>query len=315
MKIYVASHERLAATHAAHVLSIAGHNITSRWHGKEFLKTEEHTVEERIEIASEDFEDVTEADALVIIAGPDRYPGGKFVEAGIALGQGKPVVVIGRRENMLMWLPEIIAVDTPEMAATALSNLERRSPAPQPKMNGEPGQGPARSGLLESSEDLQSKESNADDVCYGELTQSDDKRDCHGSLLVRDGGYDQIDGNLSVRSKHGPGHDRTGLRVSEGCQPDDASKVKEATDEPSEDQYMDSCNAFNAPPQNHVPALDWSYFDGPKRNVEWKLDDQDLIYTALNYRDDDYGDADEDVGQQLVERLLAAWKRASEAGR
>lgn len=54
--------------------------------------------------------------------------------------------------------------------------------------------------------------------------------------------------------------------------------------------------------------LDWSNFEGPKRNVEWNPDDQDLIYTALNYRDDDYGDADEDVGQQLVERLLAAWK-------
>ncbi|RYG99443.1 MAG: hypothetical protein EON58_03945 [Alphaproteobacteria bacterium] len=68
-------------------------------------------------------------------------------------------------------------------------------------------------------------------------------------------------------------------------------------------------------PSTHLegkePALDWSNFDGPKRNVDWKPDDQDLIYTALNYRDDDYGDADEDVGQQLVERLLSAWNRAA----
>lgn len=64
-------------------------------------------------------------------------------------------------------------------------------------------------------------------------------------------------------------------------------------------------------PQSNVCGLDWSNFDGPKRNVEWKPDDQDLIYTALNYRDDEYGDADEDVGQQLVERLLDAWRRAA----
>lgn len=134
MKIYVASHDRLAATHAAHVLSIGGHTATSRWHEKEFLKTEEHTIEERLAIASEDLEDVTAADALVLIAGPERYSGGKFVEAGIAIGQCKPVVLIGRRENMLMWLPGIIAVDTPEMAATALSNLERRTPSPAPRV-------------------------------------------------------------------------------------------------------------------------------------------------------------------------------------
>jgi hypothetical protein len=57
--------------------------------------------------------------------------------------------------------------------------------------------------------------------------------------------------------------------------------------------------------------LDWSNFEGPKRNVDWKPDDQDLIYTALNYRDDEYGDADDDVGQQIAERLLSAWNRAA----
>lgn len=58
--------------------------------------------------------------------------------------------------------------------------------------------------------------------------------------------------------------------------------------------------------------LDWSNFDGPKRNADWKPDDQDLIYEAINFRDDDYGDADEDAGQQIVERLLAAWKQSSD---
>nr|CAD6410872.1 MazG nucleotide pyrophosphohydrolase domain superfamily protein [Rhizobium sp. Q54] len=56
------------------------------------------------------------------------------------------------------------------------------------------------------------------------------------------------------------------------------------------------------------PPLDWSNFEGPKLNIEWKPDDQDLIYTAINFRDDEYGDKDDDAGQQIVERLLAAWK-------
>ncbi|WP_430245002.1 hypothetical protein [Neorhizobium sp. DAR64861/K0K2] len=68
-------------------------------------------------------------------------------------------------------------------------------------------------------------------------------------------------------------------------------------------------------PANHVqlkePPLDWSNFEGPKRNVEWKPDDQDLIYTAINFRDGEWGDADEDAGQQIVERVLAAWKSAA----
>nr|CAD6412787.1 hypothetical protein REQ54_01063 [Rhizobium sp. Q54] len=66
------------------------------------------------------------------------------------------------------------------------------------------------------------------------------------------------------------------------------------------------------PPRSQMegkePPLDWSNFEGPKLNIEWKPDDQDLIYTAINFRDDEYGDKDDDAGQQIVERLLAAWK-------
>ena len=113
MRVYVASHDRWAACHVADILRHQGHIVTSRWHGKEFLPTLSHTEAERAEIAQEDFDDVSASDALVLIAGPDRYSGGKFVEAGIALGQGKRVVVIGHRENMLLWLPTIQCVATP----------------------------------------------------------------------------------------------------------------------------------------------------------------------------------------------------------
>ncbi|SER58473.1 hypothetical protein [Rhizobium sp. NFR03] len=67
------------------------------------------------------------------------------------------------------------------------------------------------------------------------------------------------------------------------------------------------------PRERNVRQLDWSNFAGPKRNAEWKPDDQDLIYTAINFRDDEWGDADEDAGQQIVERLLQAWQEAEMA--
>lgn len=119
-KVYVASHCRWAAEHVAHVLSAEGYEITSRWHGKPFHPTEDHPVRERQLLATEDLEDVTEADALVLVAGPQKYSGGKFVEAGIAIGQGKKVVVVGRRENMLLWLPQVAAYESPEDAAVGL---------------------------------------------------------------------------------------------------------------------------------------------------------------------------------------------------
>lgn len=123
MKVYVASHDRWAACHVASVLEAHGHAITSKWHYKEFKASQEHTPDERECIAEDDVSDVNRADALVLIAGPDRYSGGKFVEAGIALAWGKRVVIIGRRENMLLWLPSIQAVDTPELAATFLAQV------------------------------------------------------------------------------------------------------------------------------------------------------------------------------------------------
>lgn len=106
-KIYIASHDRWAALHVAGALVEAGHEITSRWIKQPFHPVEHHTGSEREVIAILDFEDVCRADVLVLIASDDKGPGGKFVEAGIAIGRNKQVIVLGRRENMLMWLPQV----------------------------------------------------------------------------------------------------------------------------------------------------------------------------------------------------------------
>jgi hypothetical protein len=65
-------------------------------------------------IATEDVIDVINCDSLVLVSGPDKYLGGKFVEAGIAIGLGKRVIIIGRRENMLLWHPWCETVSSPE---------------------------------------------------------------------------------------------------------------------------------------------------------------------------------------------------------
>jgi len=103
MKLYVASHSQQDGRTAASLCRAAGHEITSRWLEKPFLQTLEHAPAERTCIADEDYDDVCAADALVLLASPFRVSGGKFVEAGIALGQLKRVFVIGHRENMLLW--------------------------------------------------------------------------------------------------------------------------------------------------------------------------------------------------------------------
>jgi nucleoside 2-deoxyribosyltransferase len=120
MKVYIAAHCRWAACHVADVLK-KDHEISSTWHQFEFNKTESHDESTRAKLATIDRNEIAESDALVLVSGPDRYPGGKFVEAGIAIGLGKRVIVIGRRENMLLLLPGIDCVNEPIDASELLT--------------------------------------------------------------------------------------------------------------------------------------------------------------------------------------------------
>lgn len=123
MKIYVAAHCRWAGLYVAEYLEDVGFEIVSRWLYEPFGRVEEYGPDDRQRLALMDLEDVKRADALVLVAGPDRYPGGKFVETGIALGAGIPVVIIGRRENMLLWNPSVPTVAEPGEAANVLRSL------------------------------------------------------------------------------------------------------------------------------------------------------------------------------------------------
>jgi nucleoside 2-deoxyribosyltransferase len=106
MKFYIACHCSELAKSTSVKLLAHGHTVVSRWHDKPFHPTEHHSVGERFNIAIEDLNDIKRSDALILVSGPDKSSGGKFVEAGIAYGLGLPVYYTGHRENMLCYLFE-----------------------------------------------------------------------------------------------------------------------------------------------------------------------------------------------------------------
>jgi len=120
MNIYVAAHDQKRAISCAEQLEKAGHNIFCKWLTVPFLKTEEHTEAERFAIAQRNADEIAKCDALVLLESHDRVPGGKFVEAGLGLGLGKRVFLIGRRENMMMWHPQIRQYDSMDALLRAI---------------------------------------------------------------------------------------------------------------------------------------------------------------------------------------------------
>lgn len=134
MKVYIASHDQELAKEAAITLIDAGHFVTSQWLGRPFNRTATYTDKEKQAIADENISDLESSDALVLISGMERYPGGKFIEAGYAAGLNKPVVIIGRRENMQTWGSGFDLVDSAEGAAKRLAEIQ----ASRPKDNGCP---------------------------------------------------------------------------------------------------------------------------------------------------------------------------------
>jgi len=104
-----------------------GHKITSRWlNGSHQIDDKGVPIgddgERRFEMgdpalshwrehfATEDVADVLAAEMLIAFTEEPRSGnsrGGRHVELGIAIGAGKNVVVIGPRENVFCWLPQV----------------------------------------------------------------------------------------------------------------------------------------------------------------------------------------------------------------
>lgn len=80
--------------------------------------------------ARDDWEDVTSAEIVISFTEPPRSKanrGGRHVEFGIALARGARVIVVGYRENIFHWLPQVEFVGT---IGDALALLERQPERP-----------------------------------------------------------------------------------------------------------------------------------------------------------------------------------------
>jgi len=99
----------------AKVLTDLGHVITSRWiRGDHDIRAHGQSEADRFLPlwAQEDWEDLLAADLCISFTeppgeAPGRSRGGRHCEHGIALATGKRVIVVGYRENVFHWLPQV----------------------------------------------------------------------------------------------------------------------------------------------------------------------------------------------------------------
>ncbi|TWT58927.1 Nucleoside 2-deoxyribosyltransferase [Thalassoglobus neptunius] len=81
----------------------------------------------RLHFANEDVADVRSCNVLIAFTEPPRSSasrGGRHVELGMALGMGKPVIVVGHRENIFCWLDCVKFVESFEDALVELNRLQ-----------------------------------------------------------------------------------------------------------------------------------------------------------------------------------------------
>ncbi|MCE5200820.1 MAG: hypothetical protein ABFD54_05820 [Armatimonadota bacterium] len=115
MNIYLAArYERREELNAyATDLARHGHHVISRWiRGEhEFVNTETDI----IRYALEDCEDLIAADMVISFTEEPRSGhsrGGRHVEFGLAVAFGKKLCVVGYRENVFHYLPEVAFFQT-----------------------------------------------------------------------------------------------------------------------------------------------------------------------------------------------------------
>jgi nucleoside 2-deoxyribosyltransferase len=78
---------------------------------------------ERVRFAQEDLADIQACDIVIMRSDPSFFRsgrGGRHVELGLAIAWGKRIVLVGERENVFHWLPQI---DLVHSIASAISIL------------------------------------------------------------------------------------------------------------------------------------------------------------------------------------------------
>lgn len=88
----------------------------------------EHAARLRQQFAQDDWEDVNAAELVISFTEPPRSKanrGGRHVEYGIALARGVRVIVVGYRENIFHWLPQVEFCETWEQALALCPSSEK----------------------------------------------------------------------------------------------------------------------------------------------------------------------------------------------
>lgn len=104
MKVYISCHDSLVAKSLAEELRQAGHQVVSDWHEENAPRPDHNDVKSWLYKAIHNLDQIRIAERLILVSGTDKYPGGKFVEAGYAYACGVHVIVLGRRENGMVSL-------------------------------------------------------------------------------------------------------------------------------------------------------------------------------------------------------------------
>lgn len=131
-RVYLAAmySRRLELVAVARLLTVAGHEITSRWiRGGHDCEHEEPDTQAAF--ALEDLEDLERADVVVSFTEEPgsgrRARGGRHVEFGFGLHAGKTMIVVGPRENVFHHVPGVLVVDSVDQVVRILASQERRA--------------------------------------------------------------------------------------------------------------------------------------------------------------------------------------------
>ena len=107
MRVYISCHNPDLANDLAAVLKAAGHEVVSTWHSDPGPRPARDDAGAWAAKTVDNLAQIGAADALALIAGPERYPGGKFVEAGYALCACVKVFTVGGVENGMLHHPGV----------------------------------------------------------------------------------------------------------------------------------------------------------------------------------------------------------------
>lgn len=130
MKVYISCHHRDPANALSAELTAAGHEVVSTWHAATCPRPAADDRSKWAESAKRNVAAVLGADALVVVACPDHVarvrcvPGGKFVEAGVALSGGRRVFTVGGVENGMLFHPHVEHVDDAAELVAALGGAK-----------------------------------------------------------------------------------------------------------------------------------------------------------------------------------------------